>query len=180
MHETLFNDTVKLFSSIHADASEGKPQRVSALFKTALVAGVPVIDISELAPAVDFDRAVIDDESMVRRHDIVRNLELTLSHISLSPSSISQKFNGITYTFAARTEEDVLFEDNSPLPTEFNYTFIAIDGEASAFVIVIGDGKGGVDAVIRCPAGISVTSSVHPGVVFLCKSIAESSKFANR
>jgi|LauGreSuBDMM15SN_2_FD.fasta_scaffold11745_2 hypothetical protein len=179
MSVSLFDDVVALFGRVHADASDGRPRLIASLFRTALVAGSPVVDLADLAPAVNFDDSVIDDASLVRRHDLVRALEMVFTHLRSTPSAYSRTNGAVTYIFAARTDDDEALEANPAVPPGFRYTLIAIDGEAAAFVIAIGNPSGGLDAVLRCPAGPSVTGGLHPGVASLCGSIISGCVNAN-
>lgn len=169
---TLFDDVVTMFSRAHADAAAGNATPLVRLLRTAVVAGQPVIDLAELAPATGFDEAVIDDASMIRRHDLIRNLEIVATHLSTTPSVYRRTAGGLQLAVAARTDIDAAYEESPLVPETFRYVLVAVSGPASAFVVAFGDGTGGIDGVLRCPAGPAVVSGVHPGVGELCRALA--------
>ena len=169
---TLFDDVVSLFSGVHAEGAAGNPTPLVRLLRTALVGGYPVTDLAELAPANSFDEAVVDDASMIARHDLIRDLEEVVRHLQTTPSVYRRAVGDLRLAVAARTDDDAAYEDSPVVYDAFRYVLVAVSGPASAFVVAFGDGAGGVRAVLRCPAGPAVISGVHPAVAELCGSLA--------
>jgi hypothetical protein len=168
----IFDELVLMFSTVHEEIVSGRPKQFVRLLRTALLGGQPVIDLIELAPASSFDEAVMDDASMIIRHDLIRDLEEVLLHLKTNPAVYRRKVGLVLSAVATRGDVDVIFEDNQIVRESFRYTLIAVSGSASAFIVVFGDSFGGVRAVLRCPAGEDVISGLNPAVAALTSSIA--------
>lgn len=172
MDSNSFHDVVTLFGRIHADAAEGKTAALATLMRAPLLFGVAVVDAGSLAPLTGYP--VVDDDSEVRRQDLLRDLERVGAHLQSRPSVYRRNHGGLTLAFAARTDDDVAFEPEPSIDPDLRYALVTLDGPTAAFVVALGNIHGGVTAVLRCPAGEAVTTSVSPALAELAASIVAS------